>query len=240
MKKLIGCLMMVAGLTGFAGIDDVVVTFSTKGPDTYADGRTVVDGEYYALVWTPNGSTFGGIDANGAALGNSKVVMKLAIAKGGRCPSVLFQVDKGYADAKFPGGTWAVCLLDTRTFETDSNGAYVLEGGLPKVASCGGKFVNGFVRIASAGGEKINFAGESAQTQNAATGFKIKDCKLIGNGLVQITVAGSLSTQQYSVLAGGSPDALAESEVCFGKTGEDLIIVKPVKDGGEFFGVQEK
>ena len=37
---------------------DTLITFSTKGPDTYLDGKTVMDGECYALVWTKNGAEF--------------------------------------------------------------------------------------------------------------------------------------------------------------------------------------
>ena len=46
MKKTIAFL--VAGLcagTLLAGMDNVVIQFSTVGPDKYADGTTVMDGE---------------------------------------------------------------------------------------------------------------------------------------------------------------------------------------------------
>ena len=74
MKKTMMMGMVLAGTLGaFASVDNVAITFSTPGSDTYRDGRTVLDGECYALVWTPAGATFGGIAADGAAVSPSKV-----------------------------------------------------------------------------------------------------------------------------------------------------------------------
>ena len=47
-----------------AGTDDTLIAFSTKGPDRYADGTTVLDGECYALVWSIDGN-FDGFSADG-------------------------------------------------------------------------------------------------------------------------------------------------------------------------------
>ena len=57
-------LVLAGALGAFAGVDNVAITFSTPGPDTYKDGRQVLDGECYALVWTPTGAAFGGIAAD--------------------------------------------------------------------------------------------------------------------------------------------------------------------------------
>ena len=51
-----------------AGMDDKVLRFSTPGIDRYADGSAVVDGECYALVWSPKGQTFAGFNADGTAI----------------------------------------------------------------------------------------------------------------------------------------------------------------------------
>ena len=45
-----GCAL-VSAMTAFADMDDLRVSFETKGVDTYQDGKTVLDGEFYALVW---------------------------------------------------------------------------------------------------------------------------------------------------------------------------------------------
>ena len=65
MKKTMMMGLVLAGALGaFAGVDNVAITFSTPGPDAYRDGRTVLDGECYALVWTPTGASFGGSAAS--------------------------------------------------------------------------------------------------------------------------------------------------------------------------------
>ena len=50
--------------TAFAAENDAVVVYSTKGPDTYADGSVVRNGECYALVWVKSGAAVQG-DENG-------------------------------------------------------------------------------------------------------------------------------------------------------------------------------
>lgn len=55
-----------AGLC-FGDASNLLVTFSTPGPDRYADGSTVRDGERYALVYVRG--TFGGIAATDAKTG---------------------------------------------------------------------------------------------------------------------------------------------------------------------------
>ena len=120
MKKLmtmIGAVSLVFAAS--AAIDDALLSFSTVGPDKYADGTTVLDGECYALVWTKNGATFGGIAADGTAVSETDKVMLVApVAKGGRCPNVLFQVDSAKATV-LEDRTYGVYLLDTRVAAAD-------------------------------------------------------------------------------------------------------------------------
>jgi len=98
-----------------AAANDTMITFSTRGPDTYADGTTVRDGECYALVWVRTGAAFAGFAADGKAVdaANSAVVVHAPVAKGGRCPTVVFEVDAALAE-QYAGGTFGVYLLDTR------------------------------------------------------------------------------------------------------------------------------
>ena len=93
MKKT-AIIFTVAALCGaaFAAQNDALVSFSTKGPDAYADGTTVLDGECYALVWLQNGASGLTVAADGTATGG-EIVLAAPIAKGGRYPSVVFEVD---------------------------------------------------------------------------------------------------------------------------------------------------
>ena len=106
-----------AGLC-FGDASNLLVTFSTPGPDRYADGSTVRDGERYALVYVRG--TFGGIAADGSAVeADDAVVAVLSRAEKGRCPTTVFQVPSDLAKT-LTGGSYAVYLLDTRLAPTDA------------------------------------------------------------------------------------------------------------------------
>lgn len=114
MKKLT-LMMGVAGLAlaSLAAVNDTLISFSTPGPDTYRDGTTVRDGECYALVWSQDG-VFEGVKDDGTAVdANDRVVLVAPVAKGGRCPDLVYQVAAATAEA-LKGGRYGVYLLDTR------------------------------------------------------------------------------------------------------------------------------
>ena len=112
MKKV---FLMVAAIglaaASFADMNDALLSFATQGPDKYADGTTVIDGECYALVWTANGATFGGFNADGTLVSaTDRIVLAAPLAKGGKCPQTLFQINAAVAD-ELKDGTYAVYLL---------------------------------------------------------------------------------------------------------------------------------
>ena len=239
---------LLIGAAAFAGMDNVVIAFSTQGPDKYADGAQVLDNEYYALVWTPQGATFAGIDSTGAAVAPSKIVLKAPVARGGKCPDVLFQVDSGYAKANYPDGTWGVYLLDTRKFKTNAEG--IIQKG--EVESWGrtGNPVNGYgevkskiscgMSVASVGAAGPVEAGVSSATPEAGQNMKISKID-VDKDYVYLHVIGSLSTEIYDVQSGSNPSELTPGEdLRYGQTGKEMIIIKPVKAGGEFFSVNRK
>ena len=121
MKKLMTMIGAVGlAFAATAAMDDALLTFSTVGPDKYSDGTTVLDGECYALVWTKTGATFGGIAADGTAVAETdKIVLVAPVAKGGKCPKVVFEVDADDMAKKYKGGSWSVLLLDTRRWGAD-------------------------------------------------------------------------------------------------------------------------
>ena len=249
MNKILMMGMVLAGVLGaFAGVDNVAILFSSKGPDAYADGEPVRDGEVYALVWTPDGAKFGGIDADGKAVPPSVVALKAPVAKGGRCPNVLYEIDEGDAKANYPGGTWGVCLLDTRKFKADADGVIVKDvlTGKPAVESCGreGNPVNGYgetaanisVRLGAVGGAPVGEVVASAVPESAK-GFKFEKIDFAGDNVLY-HVSGSSSNLRYGITAGDRPDDLKpDGTERYGKTGEDLVIIRPRKAGGEFLGL---
>lgn len=246
MKKLLALgSVLVLATAAFAGMNDALLTFSTKGPDKYADGQTVLDGECYALVWTKAGATFGGIAADGAAvLPTDKVVLVAPVAKNGRCPTVLFQVDsKIIADEKLEGGSWGVYLLDTRV----SKDGVVSVKGAPN-----GKLalVNGFGEVAKA--KTVGAVGtttlEQMETkvdgsQVAATGAalpkdvkqpRIKAIKIEGQ-YVKLTVENLPGFVR--IVGGATLDAAAAQGAAQEANGgaEDVIIYAPKAEGSGFF-----
>ena len=55
MKKILIAASAIASALALTAAEYASVSFQTTGPDKYADGETVLDGECYALVWTADG-----------------------------------------------------------------------------------------------------------------------------------------------------------------------------------------
>ena len=253
MKKSIALVfaVLLAG-TLLAGTNNVVIQFSTVGPDKYADGATVMDGECYALVWTPTGSEFQGINEKGEAAGDSKVAVKAPIAIGGKCPNVQFQIDETYANENYPNGTWGVYLLDTRKFATeevtvtvdgkdikqtqvkiDANGKKIATG----VDSKG--TVAGYGQVVSNVGRSLSPAGAKAGTvQSIPAGIQpptIKDFKVV-DGLAYLYLKNTSSAVSYGVAAGQDPGNLApvhQQPVQGG--GNETIVITPATGASRFY-----
>jgi hypothetical protein len=118
------------------------IMFSSEGPDCYADGSQVLDGEVYALVHSKDG-VFKGLtfDGNLVDAKNDTIVGRAAIAKDYGCPPVMFILDNGNQDLSADG--FGVYLFDTR---------YTAEDGKTTVAervAGTGKFVsfNGYQKV---------------------------------------------------------------------------------------------
>ena len=118
MKKnaRISCIigLLVCATLAHGNMQDKLARFSTPGPDRYADGTIVRDGECYALVWSPAGTAFYGFNADGTPVSPyDRVVLAGALAEGGKCRDAVFQIPAAEYEA-LKGGEWAVCLVDTR------------------------------------------------------------------------------------------------------------------------------
>ena len=235
-KTLMAGLVGLLATAAFAGKDNVVVTFYTTGPDKYVDGKQVIDGESYALVWTPTGSTFAGFTADGKAVEPSVVALKAPVAKDGKCPVIKFEIDQDYAAKNYADGTWGVYLLDTRAFVTKDDGTVEATGAV-------GSAVNGYGVVGTGDGQ---FASASAATATSAAALpadkqdvKITNIK-VADGKVFIYVSGTVSTASYTLNAGEAPNATAPAATQAGNTVGDMIIVRDAKVGGEFFSVNRK
>ena len=109
----------------FADARNVLISFSTDGSETYADGAPVLPGEWYALCWSPR-ETFGGITLDfKPVVEGDKILILAPLAEKGRCPETIFEVDS--ADVPKGNGNYFVYVLDTRDVDgnvakSDDNG----------------------------------------------------------------------------------------------------------------------
>ena len=251
-KILVTAFAAAMSAAAFAGMNNVTILFSTPGPDTYSDGTLVRDGERYALVWTPAGETFAGINTDATAAGVSKVAVSAPVAKDGHCPNVLFQVDEDYAAKNYVNGSWSVVLLDTRKFELKADGTPRLDGlGNRVVVSCGTKgFSNGYGVIGNAMANAAGF--QSAGGVAAASGTPsadipdpvVKGISFDGDNVL-VTVESTSPALKYALVSGETPDKVdtevsGEAASSYGSASSEIVLIKAKKSGGEFFKVNAK
>ena len=164
---LVAALLLLVSGSAFAGVVDKVLVFSTPGVDRYADGSPVLDGECYALVWSPA----------------DRVVLAAPLAQGGRCPECLFQVPAEEA-APLEGGTWSVCLVDTRTAAGVPAGA---ANGVPRRVNRWAA-VKGGVKVSDASGLLAAPAAANAPTRGADAGVRASALSSVPEGTPAPTI----------------------------------------------------
>jgi len=248
MKKLIIAALALASASVFAAQNDVLLTFSTKGPDKYANGDTVADGECYCVVWTQEGFEFEGFEANGLAKGDhSKVVSTAPIAKDGRCPKTQFQINYKKA-AALGAGHYGVYLLDTRSADTGKPQGAVLKDGvwLAKAINSWGLISDATTRLEKVGTlATTTVASTSANNKTTEVSdvpadvstASIADIRVNGDQ-VEIDVKDTAAYLQYTVEAGDKPgDLEKDAEVAAQGNGDVITITYPAKKGGKFFKV---
>lgn len=221
----------------FADAANVLISFSTTA-DTYADGTPVKDGEWYALCWSPR-ETFSGLDLNYNTLKSDEKLLILApLAKDGRCPYVLFQVDSKEAPK---GGNYFVYLLDTRdvtgaspaSAKTDETSGRRVPDGVVN----GSAEAQSFTASASIGSNIATVAsaanGSWSAVQPKITAFEVRDAK------VKITVAGMMSGLTYKVNMGEDLNNMKSFDVkSQAENGEAFFLIEP-KDARFFKIVAE-
>lgn len=238
-------LAVMAGFAFADGADDSLVTFSTVGPDRYADGSLVMDGECYALVWSNDG-VFEGLSANGRPVdSNDKVVLIAPVATNGRCPTVLFQIPATLATS-LASGVYDVILLDTRvsvngkTAVTGApSGSLTLVNGYGTVAD-GLTIAKGTSAQLNVGAQASAEGGSQASVGAAApAGVKqprIKHIRIEGDN-VFLTVE---NLPGFMRVQGGTTIAAADTTGAAKATdggAEDVILVMPKTGSSGFFRV---
>ena len=258
--RLILFLVCATAAEAFAGMADKVLRFSTVGPDRYADGSVVVDGECYALVWSPAGKTFSGFNADGTPVSSSDyVVLAGALAQGGRCRDAIFQVP-AVEYAALEGGVWAVCLVDTRNM----NGVPVgVRNGLPLRVNRWGAVSSG-VNLEPSDADKLDAPAASGLaaggTRSVASARSLSVARAtnlsavppgiyppqitameVGNDEVWLAVDGTVPYLDYTIISGEMPDNLKPdyfSEVVEGDGNSEIAIGTVKSAKRRFFKVK--
>jgi len=202
-------LAAVAAATScaFADAANVLVSFSTTA-DKYADGTAVKDGEWYALCWSADGN-FEGLKLDCTPVDeNDMVCLMASLAKDGKCPYTVFQIDSQSEKCKRTG-TYTVILLDTR----DASGAVATAKPTSVNAAVAAKEYK--AGSATSGTTEKEPAGEKAWAQSTidetVPGYKqpvIKGFKVIGDAKVQIEVDDLMPSVKYNVKMGKAADKL--------------------------------
>jgi len=207
MKKILVLSLVLTSFAGaFAGERATLVTLSTKGPDTYADGMTVLDGETYALVWTRGGTPFAGFNADGSLVdaAASAVLYAGAVAANGACPEMTFAIDSDVLAALGSGGSFALHVLDTRQFGAGKallGGA--VQGSRQVVAVDMTSFARSDGDVATAGVFKPScIAGEEVPAPKV-TGLRIEGDEVV------LTVENTVRALNYTVATGATPSAVS-------------------------------
>lgn len=247
-KNILAAAAVLSSAAAFSAANDAMVSFSTKGPDKYADGATVLDGECYALVWTAPGSAGLAVAADGTASGG-EIVLAAPVAKGGRCPKVIFEVNADDMAKKYKGGSWSVLLLDTRRWGADgvARPAGTVAGKVTLVNATG-EVSGGSVNVATASSSSVSAVAAAVATVTAVpegtpsptiTGIRVEGANVF------VSVKGTVPYLQYGLSSGSTPDAVTEGVSETPQTGasapdEEIVLVAPAKSGGAFFKVGRK
>ncbi len=228
MKKTIAILFALVSAAAFAGMDDLLISFYTLGPDKYADGTDVQIGECYSLVGTD-------------AKGNKDIVLNYQTLTAGKCSPVVYMVDKGTASKYVE---WSVYLTDTRDFATDSKPAGLDEKGQPKVKNVQAPIV---ASVATSDGK---FATETAKEGVSAGAYDLDAAKVpqpkiegirVANAKVYVTVSNTRPFVGYALVYGDDVTKFSPppSTGTNGDVSADGVIelVADKQDGAQFFKV---
>ena len=244
--------VMVCAACAFGSMQDKLARFSTPGPDRYADGSIVQDGECYALVWSPAGTAFAGFNADGTPVSSrDRVVLAGALAQDGKCRDAVFQIPAAEYEA-LKGGEWAVCLVDTRNLAGVPTGT---RNGKPVRVNRWG-IVSGGVNITDAASARPRLAAATpGGTRSSASAVRANNLSAVppnlappqitaievADGEVWLGVDGTVPYLDYTIISGETPNNLKPdyfAEVVEGNGRSEIAIGTPESPKRRFFKVK--
>ena len=251
-KILVFLAVLCCSVFAYGSMRDKLARFSTLGPDRYADGSIVRDGECYALVWSPAGTAFSGFNADGtAASSRDRVVLAGALAQDGKCRDAVFQIPAKEYEA-LQGGEWAVCLVDTRNLAGVPTGT---RNGKPVRVNRWG-IVSGGVNITDAASARPRLAAATpGGTRSSASAARANTLSAVppnlappqitaievADGEVWLGVDGTVPYLDYTIISGETPNNLKPdyfAEVVEGNGRSEIAIGTPESPKRRFFKVK--
>ena len=260
-KNMAVIAVIMISACAFGSLQDKLARFSTPGPDRYADGSIVRDGECYALVWSPPGTAFAGFNADGTPVSsNDRVVLAGALAQDGKCRDAVFQIPaKEYA--ALAGGEWAVCLVDTRNLAGVPTGTQngkpvrvnrwgIVSGGVEITTAASAR-----PRLAAAGGTRSVVSETTGGTRSVASVARATNLSAVppnllppqitaielADGAVWLGVGGTVPYLDYTIISGETPNNLKPdyfAEVVEGNGRSEIAIGTPESPKRRFFKVK--
>ena len=239
-RYILGVIMMAGlmlPLVTTADESSSLMTFSTVGPDCYADGTTVLDGEYYALVYqTEAAGEVSFTLAGELTCDSSSAVLLRALprAEEGHCRLTTFAIDSAAMPTLSAAGVLRLYLLDTRVYANGVatvGGLKTVQASVPVTATC--KITTG-----SASGEVCGAFAKSALAAEAPspkiTGIAVE------NGVVRITVVDTVDGVNYTAVDPFGEDSEV-STTATGRTGTTIeLTALSASSGSAFFKVKRK
>ena len=234
MKKTSAIIFALLSAAVFAGMNDLLITFSTPGTDRYADGKEVLKGERYALFFT---------DAEGK-LGEDPVLVYRTGEKG-HCTPVLFIIDEEKAK-NYKDGSWGVYLLDTRDFEKDATGNKLADDPNPEA---GEKLEYSVKALATDAKTIVKKSMDSASATAAVSSdsFDIPKPTVtaikVEGAYVYVTVKDIVPCLEYTLKSGSDAQNFAVPEGVekdASSTVKEITLAVPKKEGAQFFKVTTK
>jgi len=251
-SKILLCFVAAfAAAALFADAGNTLITFSTVA-DSYADGAPVADGEWYALCWSADGN-FDGITSECEPVDSSdKIFLMAPLAKNGRCPTVVFQLDSKVAPTS---GDYCIYLLDTRGVDSEGNNTSPAKrgaNGKPSIVraavateakAAGATGADASMTVQANVGLSTNVGGDVAWGASAVDESKIgqpviKAFKIEGE-YAHITVENMHPSVLYSVFSGATPSSISTTPVSVPKSpdGSNSAEFIVPKAEGQFFKV---
>jgi len=218
-------VMLLSSLSLMAGTESAsLMTFSTVGPDCYADGTEVLDGEYYALVWQTEAAGDVKFTMSGAVADCDDAVVLRALprAKGGKCRLTSFAIDSARLPKLSATGMLKLYLLDTRVFVDGvarDGGLESVQASVPVTATCK-------VTTGSTAGALAVKSFAASQLSSDVPSPRITGIS-VAEDFVTLTIADTVDGINYTTVDPFTGKGNGESAVVTGKTGAEVQLKVP-------------